>query len=534
MITLRDYQLEAIKNIRRAFSKREKHIILQSATGSGKTIIFTYMAKNAIDKNKKVLILTNRTELLLQAGGALKKIGMNSFYIQAGCQMINNNFNCFIAMSQTLRNRINKLYWKDFMKSIDLVIIDETHLQDFNYLFESGLLQKKYVVGASATPQRAGKMKQLGLDYNKIITTIPIRDLINKGYLVNADYYASDSPDLSKIPYNAMKGDYQESQMFKIYNTPKLYAGVIKNYNKYVPGTKSLCFCVNIEHTIKTTIQLNEAGISAKFLVSNVSVPKLKDIENKGSMARYEERLKVYDLYKKYYEIYSGERETIINEFKDNKFTILVNASILTTGFDCPDVETIILNRATISLTLYLQMIGRGSRPTESKTFFNILDFGDNIRRFGKYEEVREWGLWHEESKGGGLAPHKNCGYESNGKPIINNDRKGCNRMILASYTICPFCGFKYPEKTLKEIDLSIITPTLNGNVLAPRNKSFRHMSLEELHAYYKAKGHKPPWLWRQLWYRGKETELTKYANIKNWKNKTLKQAVHYCKSVIN
>ena len=130
-MNLRPYQQKAKEDIRSAFSQGKKHVILQAPTGSGKTVIFSSIAKDIASKNNKVLILTNRAELLLQAGGSIKKVGLNSFYIQAGSRYVSNSFNSYIAMSQTLRRRVKEKYWIEFLKTIDLFIIDEAHIQEF-------------------------------------------------------------------------------------------------------------------------------------------------------------------------------------------------------------------------------------------------------------------------------------------------------------------------------------------------------------------------------------------------------------------
>jgi len=497
----------------------------------GKTIIFTFLSKLVAAKKKKILILTDRAELLLQAGGSLKKVGLNAFYIQAGCKSVSNAFNVYIAMSQTLRRRIDSEYWIKFLFNIDLFIVDEAHKQEFNYLFESGLLNGKHVIGFTATCKRSGKMRQLALDYEEIIESISIQDLIEQGYLVNDDYFGPSCPNLDGVEIDRMKGDYKENQMFQRFNNPKLYAGVVKNYNEIAPNTKALVFCVNIEHCIKTAIEFNSHGISAKFIVSNVSKPKLpSDINDAGKMARYEERKRIFDLYQHYHSLHSGDRESVFNGHKNGKFQVLINAGIATTGYDDPTIETIILNRATASTTLLLQMLGRGSRPSPGKTHFNILDFGGNCERLGYYSENRLWSLWHEATEGDGLPPIKECGYDSEGTPILTNGKKGCRRLILASYKICPFCGFKYPDKNISEIDLASIMFD-SSQKKAVKVKKIKDMSFEELHDYQKVKGHKQAWLWRQLWYKGREKAIEEFGNKYGWKKATKMKAVAFCQN---
>jgi superfamily II DNA or RNA helicase len=175
---LRPYQINAITQITSAFKRGVFKLILQAATGAGKTVIFTELANLVSKKGNKVLILTDRAELLLQAGSNLKQIGLKSFYIADGIKVYNANYNAYIAMSQTFRNRIKLEYWQKFLESINLIIIDECHKQEFNYLFESGLIDKKHVIGFTATPLRTGKMRQLGLDYELIIETVDRKSVV--------------------------------------------------------------------------------------------------------------------------------------------------------------------------------------------------------------------------------------------------------------------------------------------------------------------------------------------------------------------
>ena len=235
------------------------------------------------------------------------------------------------------------------------------HIQEFNWLFELDFIKNKYVIGFTATPRRNGKMRQLGLDYEHLITSVTVKELIDMNFLVNDDYYGCDAPDMTGVEIDRMKGDYKENQMFKKFNSPQLYAGVVDNWIRLTPDTKTLIFCVNIQHCIETCLEFQKNGIDARFIVSDVSQPKLKNNPTDGEKVAFDERMKVYELYKQFRNIYSGEREKIFEDFATGQFPILINAGIATTGYDCPDIETIILNRATTSTTLLLQMIVRVS-----------------------------------------------------------------------------------------------------------------------------------------------------------------------------
>ncbi len=521
---LRPYQQTAYNDLLDFFRSGGLHVILQAATGSGKTKIFTRIAKSASNKGKRVLILTDRAELLSQAGGSLTDDNLSVSYIIAGSKKVSQDHNVFVAMSQTLKRRIKLEYWIDFLQSFNLLIIDECHKCEFNYIFLSQIFDKKHVIGFTATVCRSGKMRQLGLDYEAIIETMPIKELIADEYLVNDDYYGLESPDMSGVEYDRLTGDYKEKSMFNKYNSPKTYAGAIKAYKKYVPETKAITFCVNIEHTIRTCIEFNNAGIKSKFLVSKVNKPKYPENENSAKISQYNERMKVYNLYQGNIHL-TGKRQDILSEFRNNKFLNMCNAGILTTGYDEPGLITGIILRATLSKTLWFQMIGRLSRIFEGKTHFNILDFGENQKRHGAYTSSQCWSLWHEESKGGGLAPIKNCGVDGKGKPI--NDSKGCTRPILAAYKICPFCGFVYPEKEKKEIDIDLIIFN-ESRKRALKVKGIKEMDHTELKEYWKLKGHKSIWLWYQLFSRGGTKEIQEFGEKEKWKNSTIRKAIEF------
>jgi superfamily II DNA or RNA helicase len=522
----RHYQTKLISDILAEFKKGNKHVMVQAPTGAGKTFIFSLIAYKSQQKGKKVLILSDRTELLTQTGGSLQRLGIVPYSIQAGIKRVNNNFNVYNAMSQTFKNRIAKEYWQQFLATIDLIIIDEAHKQEFNYLFESGFVNNTHLIGFSATPDRSGKMRQLALDYDKLIIGPKVSTLIDEGHLVTDHLYSFDPPDLTGVAIDAMKGDYNSTQMFHKFNTPQLRGGVVKQYIKHIPDTKGIVFCVNTRHAINTCLDFQAKGIDARFVVSNRNKPNKDKVKSDTDLARYNDHLELYEFYQENYRL-SGDRKTILNQHKNGKFPLLVNIDIFTTGYDDPSLESVIVNRATQRRTLWYQMIGRGSRTFEGKNHFNILDFGGNAGRLGEYSEVQEWSLWHERKKGKGLPPLKICGQNSKGVPIKSTSHilNGCNRPILASLSLCPFCGFKYPatKAELKEAELALMSKGVKFN-------SFREMTTQELLIFRKIKQYKQAWLWRELYRRNGEEAIREAAKIERWNNATTQRAINFMK----
>lgn len=547
MITLRDYQNKVVQEIRQRFREGVNSLLVQLPTGGGKTVIFSYISLGIAQKENRVLILTDRDELLKQAGGTISKFNLNPFFIKAGAKYIDHRKNIHIAMSQTLRNRIKEKQWADFIREdVDLIIIDEAHIQEFNYLFESGLLKGKKVLGFTATPSRSGKMRQLGMDYEKMVRGAEPKDLISLGYLLNCDTYKFDAPDMTGVKINSLTGDYSEDSMFQRYDQKTFYQGLVMNYKKHAEGKKMIVFCCNVEHAIKTTIQLNEAGYRAKFICSEKGKPKevaatsLFDEDGHGQQRaeyeKYKAKMKEYNFYLENYKKFSGTRKQIFDGFHDNEFEILVNVDIATKGFDEPSIEVVAVYRSTQSLTLWLQMLGRGSRIMDGKDGFIVFDFGGNVDRLGNYDDNRTWSLWHEaKNKGGGVPPLKECGVTSKGNPIKSTSdvKKGCERLIMASLQLCPYCGFKYPDKKdAEEVELTL-SEIKDDQGVSLAVKSFAKMNWEELETYRKLKKHKQSWLWRQLWIRGGEDEVRKYATHAHWGHSVTEKAVNYCKGVL-
>lgn len=524
-IKLRDYQQKAIDDTVAALKRsKRKSIIIEMPTGGGKTVVFSYIASNALKKKSNVLILTDRDELLRGTGSTLEKFGIMPKYITAGRKYpppVEPNGNVFVGMAQTLRKRLKKENWLKWFGTLDLIIIDEIHGQEFNDFFELEIFKGKTIIAVSATPKRGGKQRQLKTDFDEIVHTKTVNELIDMGFLMPDMYYGfKESPDMKGVAKNS-KGDCSESAMFRRFDTPKVYGGLINMYKEHVNNTVMLVFCSNIIHCVRTTKQLNENGIPAKFLCSKLSKPKLPDSAEPDSKkdappewVKYWEKLEHYNEYNYYFLEYSGQRGDLIRRWKEGEFKVMVNPGILTTGFDYPAIETVALMRATISEVLYLQMLGRGSRPSKEtgKTHFNILDFGGNAPRLGGYKMPRLWNLYHESNSGNGVPPSKMCGEPGPDK----NGKHGCGDYILASSKICPSCGYVYPEKKEeKEVDLNLMFTDEKGNLKAA--KPVHEMTFKEIDMFSEACKYKQNWKVIQLYLRGGMDELIEYARFKGY-----------------
>ena len=168
MIELREYQHKSVDQLRSNILVKKKRQILCAPTGSGKTVMFCYMIQSAVSKGKRALIITDRIELLTQAGGTLSEFGLKPIEINAKRKLTSLNGCLYVGMAQTISRRIKDEMYQKLFHELDLIIIDESHKQTFNSLLEY-ISEKCIVIGATATPYRDKNQKSLDEFYQEIV-----------------------------------------------------------------------------------------------------------------------------------------------------------------------------------------------------------------------------------------------------------------------------------------------------------------------------------------------------------------------------
>lgn len=338
-------------------AEKGKRILYQLPTGGGKTRIFSEIARWYVTNfKKKVVVLTHRTELCSQTSSTLKKLGITNKVINSTVKKLRNKdeHDCYVAMVETLKNRLKQGVIKP--SGIGLVIIDEAHHNAFQKLLSK--FPDAVVVGVTATPLSSNIELPMNKTYHELIIGEGISSLIKQGYLAKPTSWRYD------VELNSLKtgvyGDFTISTSDELYSSKAMLELLLHAYESHSKNKKTLIFNNGIFTSRNVCHMFQEAGYPVKHL------------DNRHTPA---------------------EREAILKWFKKTKGAILSSVSILTTGFDEPSVQTVILNRATTSLTLYHQMIGRGSRSLPKKKTFSIIDLGNNIDRFGEWQTPMDWQL---------------------------------------------------------------------------------------------------------------------------------------------
>lgn len=331
------------------------HLLYQLPTGGGKTVVFSEIVRQYLSKHdKKVVVLTHRIELCKQTSKMLKGFGVKNKIINSKIKELpdQDEYSCFVAMVETLKNRLNDE--KLLIDNIGLVIIDEAHYNSFRKLFSS--FKKAFILGVTATPLSSNIKLPMHNNYAELIVGDTIQSLIDNNYLAKATTYSYDVGLTSlKVGIN---GDYTVKSSDDLYMNMVMQEKLLHAYTEKSLGKKTLIFNNGISTSLYVYETFKEAGFPIKHLDNTTS---------------------------------NEDRKEILYWFKKTPDAILTSVGILTTGFDEPTVESIILNRATKSLTLYFQMIGRGSRKLPHKNNFTVIDLGNNALRFGLWNDPIDW-----------------------------------------------------------------------------------------------------------------------------------------------
>jgi superfamily II DNA or RNA helicase len=331
-MTLRDYQVNAIANLRAEIAQKKRRVMLSSATGSGKSRIMVEMAQAAARKGKRVVVLCDRIQLVQQMSGHFTAIGLHHGIIQAD--------NSRAEYSPVIVASIQTVTTRGLPEGTDLVLIDEAHgcggREEFRKVIQRAMSgPKTVVIGFSATPWSKGLAKHYeelgGPLFESMVTTVSIEGLIEQGFLVDADVYAPYDPDLSGV--KTVAGDYNEKQLGAAMNKPNMVGDIVTHWLKLANGLPTVCFATNILHSQSIASEFVKCGIAAEHISC-----KTPDAERLEILAR----------------VASGETK------------VICNAMLLTTGWDFPACRCMILARPTKSLVTYVQMVGRILRPHDN------------------------------------------------------------------------------------------------------------------------------------------------------------------------
>ncbi|MCL2118780.1 MAG: DEAD/DEAH box helicase family protein [Planctomycetaceae bacterium] len=389
---------------------------------SGKTPLLSAICMDAVTMwNGRVLVLAHVKELLEQSATTLRRIAPNlpvGVY-SAGLNSRDTNEPVIVAGIQSVYTRADEL------GHFDLVIIDEAHLipPDGEGMYQTFLTAMREInplirlIGLTATPYRMKSGLLCGPDnlLHDICFEIGVKELIEQKYLCPLKTKGGRSKvDCSNLHIRA--GEFIAAEVEELMNNTDLVASACREIIMQTKDRHSvLIFASSVAHAehVKETIE-KYSGVECGLITGDTP---------------------------------SSDRETILKRFKGEKvdknlfgdplprLKYLVNVNVLTTGFDAPNVDCVVLLRPTASPGLYYQCCGRGFRLHESKQDCLVLDYGGNIMRHGPVDAIKV----KDVQPGSGDAPVKEC--------------PECQTFVHAAIRHCPECGHEFPEPEKEQHD---------------------------------------------------------------------------------
>lgn len=367
MIIPRYYQLEAMDAIYNYFMSNSGNPLIGLPTGTGKSLIPALFIMNVLKRwpNQRFLMITTVKELIQQNFEVLKEVWPDApvSIFSAGLKQKNSAMPIVYGGLQSMI--------KDPMRfgSRDLIFIDEAHLvnQDENSQYLSFLACMKLInpsvklVGLSATLFR---MKQGYLTDSGIFTDVAY-DLTNlEGFnkLLSEGFMSPLIPQRTKIELDVsnvgvVQGEFVSTQLQGAVDKAEITFKALQEAIHYGKERKSwLIFASGIEHAEHIAEQLGAFGIDCAPVHSKRP---------------------------------SDYNDAAIKAFKNNELRAIVNYGKLTTGFNHPPIDLILMLRPTLSVPLWVQMLGRGTRPAEGKNNCLVLDFARNTPRLGPINDPR-------------------------------------------------------------------------------------------------------------------------------------------------
>lgn len=340
-LMLRPYQSDIVRSVK----KFKGSVLIEAPTGAGKSVIASEIAKNEILNGGKVLIVAPKIILLEQLQETFN--GLKPQIIH-GPKDYDAAHNVFISTIQTAHKR--ELGFEPTM-----IMIDEVHFGFTGKMIKELLNNfNGRLIGLSATPYDQNSNPIEGFD--KHINDYDLNYMFRYGYLVQPVCYAPIKVDLSGVTIQA--GDYNQAELDSSFNNFENIQQIVENTKDIIKKQRAaLIFCINIAHAKAIATAFNDAGIPTKAIHSQLS---------------------------------KQEQKNIMQEYKDGTIKMLANPMMLTTGFDDPATDCIVLARATKSQNLYRQMVGRGLRLFNGKTHAKIIDCSNVIDNLGLPTEPQE------------------------------------------------------------------------------------------------------------------------------------------------
>lgn len=392
-VKVRDYQERAVNELAARLREGHRHVILQAATGAGKTVMACEMIRRAVGRGTRVLFLAHRRRLVHQCSGHLGEWGLPHGVVMRG-EPLGSAHRVQVASRDTLLSRVVRNRYHA-PPPADLVIIDEAHnctAPEYSRLLE--LYPKAFKVGLTATPATS-EGRGLAPYFTAIVEAAKTSELVKGGHLVPVRCYAPDRKGA-----RAGKG---------------LAGDPVGHWFRLAEGRPTVLFTSKCAVSREVTAAFLAAGVPAAHIDAHTP---------------------------------DDERLEVDQKLRDGRLKVVSNVGVWTEGVDVPELSCCILFRMAGSAVLFLQAVGRVMRPHPSKRDAVLIDHAGAVFRHGFPDEDREWSLDPDDTVDRRDRERRKKDEKGERTPVCC---PACSGMFSGSAT-CPACGHKLPARMLPAV----------------------------------------------------------------------------------
>ena len=403
MSELRGYQQDLLESVHRLLDAPDARVMLQLPTGGGKTRIAGDLLLRWLKDGRKAVWLTHRRELAAQTEGMLQQDGVTAtsnmrWEPHTNAPTLVNGVVILMAQTVSRRTAVAEV-WNGY-DARDLMIIDEAHHATADGWARAMRQWPGSVLGMTATPWRLSQKEGFDHLFEELVCGPQVAALQSDGWLCNARALSLPEDEMIQGGQLDYTGDYSEPGIERANENRDVWtAGALRFWQKRGENRQTVIYAVSVRHANNLVAVFNDAGIPAGALLAETP---------------------------------DAERAELIGKFRNGDLKALINVAVATEGFDLPDAACVLLTRPTMSLALYLQMVGRGLRHKPDDGDCVVLDLAGNSLRHGLPEEDREWSLQARGEQPPGDAPLIRC--------------EKCEALSPAASHQCGNCGWAFGE----------------------------------------------------------------------------------------
>jgi superfamily II DNA or RNA helicase len=343
VLALREHQEDALLALERMRAEGKTIALLEHATGAGKTVTAITDARRL---GGRTLWLVHRRDLVTQTQREFQRLWPE---VETGRYFggtHEEDADNLVAAIQSVADHLEEFGPKEF----SYVVIDEAHhaaADTYRRILE--YFEPRFILGLTATAERADGQNLLDL-FRDCAHRLTLQEAVERGELVPIRCVrVKTNVDLSRVRYNQVQ--YNRRDIEEAIAIPARDRLIVDTYLQHVSNRKAVTFAVNVGHGQALAEEFRRSGVPAQSVSGRMT---------------------------------NKEREETLGAFHDGRLRVLCACDILNEGWDCPDVEVLLMGRPTLSRVLYLQQLGRGTRKAPGKECLIVFDFVDNASRYNQ------------------------------------------------------------------------------------------------------------------------------------------------------